>query len=53
MNTVRPALAISTVPVVRNNKQGVAAFGLHPAYYCDFKLKTDAKPLPYWPPAFS
>lgn len=21
--------------------------------YCDFKLKIDAKPLPYWPPVFS
>lgn len=21
--------------------------------YCDFKLKLDAKPLPYWPPVFS
>jgi len=21
--------------------------------YCDFKLKTDAEPLPYWPPVFS
>lgn len=21
--------------------------------YCDFKLKTDAEPMPYWPPVFS
>lgn len=21
--------------------------------YCDFKLKTDARPMPYWPPVFS
>lgn len=21
--------------------------------YCDFKLKLDAEPLPYWPPVFS
>lgn len=21
--------------------------------YCDFKLKTDARPMSYWPPVFS
>ena len=36
---------------------GVPLFREHTCFedgdYCDFKLKIDAKPLPYWPPVFT
>lgn len=36
---------------------GVPLFREHTCFedgdYCDFKLKTDAKPMPYWPPVFT
>ena len=36
---------------------GVPLFREHTCFedgdYCDFKLKPDAEPMPYWPPVFT